>query len=98
MSVVAAPPQTFPTTDGRSIDVFPVASELTVAQAARFLDVSEGYVNEMLNAGRVIFRLEDGERLIEWDSLRDYGQERQRRRASFAEMVSMNQEMGLYDD
>ena len=69
MSVTAAPLHTFTTTDGRNISTFPMVSECTVAQAARFLDVSEGYVNEMLNAGRVIFRLEDGERLIEWDNL-----------------------------
>ena len=98
MSVTAALPHTFPSIDRRSVDMSPSVSECTVAQAARFLDVPEGYVNEMLNAGRVEFRLEDGERLIEWDSLRDYEQKWKRRLAGLAEMVSLDQEMGFYDD
>jgi len=76
----------------------PAVSELTVAQAARFLDVSEGYVHEMLNAGRVVFRLEDGERLIEWDSLRDYGQERKRRNEAAESLFRFFEEMGLSND
>ncbi|MCL2711049.1 MAG: hypothetical protein FWE95_09235 [Planctomycetaceae bacterium] len=98
MSVATAPSHTFPLTNRQSIDTSPAVSECTVAQAARFLDVPEGYVNEMLNAGRVVYRLDDGERLIEWDSLRDYEQEWKRRFAGLAEMVCLDQEMGLYDD
>jgi len=60
MSATVAPHQVFPITDTRNIDVFPAVSELTVTQAARLLDVPEGYVNEMLNAGRVVFRQEEG--------------------------------------
>ena len=98
MSLTAAPLHTFSTIDRRDIDMSPAMSELTVAQAARLIDVSEGLVDELLKAKRVVFRLDDGERLIERNSLVDYWQERERRRASFAEMVRMNQEMGLYDD
>ena len=98
MSLTAASPPVFPTIDGREMDSFPIMSECTVAQAARFLDVSEGYVNEMLNAGRVLFRQENGEYLIDWDNLQHYKQDRERRRAALDEMVRMNQEMGLYDD
>jgi len=98
MSLTAAPPHTFPTIDRRDIGTSPAVSELTVAQAAEFLDVSEGYVNEMLNAGRVGYRQEDGERLIERDILWDFRQRRERRRAALDEMVRLNQEMGLYDD
>ena len=76
----------------------PAMSGLTVAQAARLLDVPEGYVNEMLNAGRVVFRHEDGERLIEWDSLRDYGQERKRRNEAAENLFRFFEEMGLSDD
>ena len=98
MSLTTASHHAFPAIDGQEMDTFPMVSELTVAQAARFLDVSEGYVNEMLNAGRVIFRQESGERLIDWDNLQHYRQDREHRRAALDEMVRMNQEMGLYDD
>ena len=98
MTLAVASPQIFSTIDAQNIGVFPPMSECTIAQAATFLDVSEGFVNELLNAKRVMFRQENGERLIEWNSLSDYGQTRKRRRAALAEMVRMNQEMGLYDD
>ena len=98
MSVTVAPPQTFSTTGSRSIDLSPAVSELTVAQAARFLDVPEGYVNEMLNAGRVVFRHEGGERLIERDNLQDYWQERERRNAAAESLFRFFEEMGLSDD
>jgi len=98
MSATVAPPHTFSIADGQSISMSPMVSELTVAQAARLLDVPEGYVNEMLNASRVIFRMEDGERLIEWNSLQDYEREWTRRNAALDEMVRLDQEMGLYDD
>jgi hypothetical protein len=98
MSLTAVPLPTFPITDSRNIDTSPAVSECTVAQAAQFLDVSEGYVTEMLNAGRVLYRQENGEHLIEWNSLRDYRKEWKRRHAVLDEMVRLNQEMGLYDD
>ena len=98
MSLTIAPPHTFSMPSNRNIDVFPAESENTVAQAARLLNVSEGYINEMLNAGRVVFRQENGERLIEQDCLQDYWQRRESRRMALAEMVQLDQEMGLYDD
>ena len=98
MSLTAASPHVFSPIDGRETDSFPMVSELTVAQAARFLDVSEGYVHEMLNAGRVLFRQENGERLIDWDNLQHYWKDREHRRAALEEMVRLDQEMGLYDD
>ena len=93
-----APPQTFPTTDGRNIDVFPMVSECTVAQAARFLDGTEGLINELLDAGLITSRMEDGEHLIQRDSLMDYAQEMERRLAAADKLFSMFREMGLSDD
>ena len=84
--------------DGRDVDMFPMPSELTVAQAARVLDVSEGYIREILEDELIMSRLGNGERLIEYTSLLAYGQERKRMNAALDEMCRMNQEMGLYDD
>ena len=96
MSLTAAPLHTFPTIDRR--DTSPAVSELTVAQAARLIDVSEGFVDELLKAKRVVFRLEDGERLIERNSLVDYWQERKRRHTALDELFRLFQEEGLSDD
>jgi len=65
MTLTAAPSHTFPTTDGLGIAMFPTVSECTVAQAAQFLDGTEGLVHELMDAGLIAFRLENGERLIE---------------------------------
>ena len=98
MSLTAAPLHTFPTIDGRDIDMSPAMSELTVAQAARLIDVSEGFVDELLKAKRVVFRLEDGERLIERNSLVDYWQERERRNEAAESLFRFFEEMGLSND
>ena len=98
MTLTVAPLHTFSITDGRSIDMFPAASECTVAQAARFLEGTEGLVNELLDAELIAFRLENGERLIERNDLQRFVQDRERRHVALDEMVRLNQEMGLYDD
>ena len=76
----------------------PAVSECTVAQAATLLDMSEQRLNRLLDAGRIAFRQKNNERLVERSSLLDYEQRRADRSAALAEMVRMNQEMGLYDD
>ena len=98
MTLTVSPSSVFSTTAGQDVAVFPVVSECTVAQAAKFLGLSEGYVNETLDDNLIAHRQEGGRRLIDWNSLQEYKQERERRLAAFAEMVQLNQEMGLYDD
>jgi hypothetical protein len=83
---------------GQDIDLFPAPSELTFAQAMKFLRMSERRLNDMLDAGHFVFRLENGERLVQMDSLIEFEQERERGHAALDEMVRWNQEMGLYDD
>jgi len=73
-------------------------TELTVVQAAEFLCMSERHLNDLLDAGRIAFRQESGQRLIQKNRLLDYERELERRHAAFDEFVRMNQEMGLYDD
>ena len=98
MSLTAVPLPTFPAINGQNTDVLPVMSECTVAQAATLLDMSEHRLNNLLDAGRIAFRQENGERLVERNSLLDYEQRRIHRSAALDEMVRVNQEMGLYDD
>jgi len=98
MSVTAAPPQTFSTTSSRSIDLSPAVSELTVAQAARFLDGTDGLIGELLDAGLIASRMEDGEHLIQWDSLVDFAEEEERRNAAADSLFRFFEEMGLSDE
>ena len=98
MTLTVAPTSVFPTTTGQDVAIFSTISECTVAQAAAFLDVSEGYIDEVLDDNLIKHRLEDGKPLIDCDDLLKYKQERERGRAVLDEMVRWNQEMGLYDD
>jgi hypothetical protein len=98
MTLTVAPTSVFPTTAGQDVAIFPTVSECTVAQAAKFLGWSEGYVDEVLDDNLIKHRLKDGNRLIDWNSLQEYRQERERGLAALAEIVRWDQEMGLYDD
>jgi hypothetical protein len=94
---ITIPSQPFLIEDEQNIDLFPVPSELTVAQTAEFLRTTERHVNDMLDAGKFKFRQEDGERLVLWSSLVAHVQWRERGRAWLAEEARENQELGLYD-
>ena len=98
MTRTAAPSYSSLTAGNRSFDRSAAQSECTVAQAAEFLDVSEGYVKELLGDGLLLFRQENGQSMIEWNNLQAYGERRKRLNAALDEMVRWDQEMGLYDD
>jgi len=84
--------------DELDIDLFPMPSELTVAQAARMLGVSVRRLNDILAAGHIAFQQEGNERLIHWDNLLKFKQWQEDTFAALAEMARRDQEMGLYDD
>ena len=83
--------------DSRDIGLLPSLSELTIMQAAGLLNVSEGFVDELLDDAIVSFRLENGERLVHRNSLLDFKQRWERKNAALDEMVRLDQEMGLYE-
>jgi hypothetical protein len=83
---------------GQGIDLFPAPSELTVAQAAKILDMSEACVNDLLNIGVLKFRQESDVRLVMRDRLMEYERSWKRGNVACDELVRMDQEMGLYDD
>jgi hypothetical protein len=78
--------------------MFPVESECTVAQAAKFLDISECHLNDLLDNNFIASRQENGERLVQWNSILDFEQQVASRLAGLDEMARLDQEMGLYDD
>jgi len=97
MSVTTTPVSPFLAADGYAGMVY-APTECTVAQAAKFLDMSENCVDELLNFGVLEFKEKNGERLLLWNPLLEYKQRWAFRQAGVDEMVCMNQEMGLYDD
>ena len=98
MTLTANPTSVFPITDGRDIGLSPAVSECTVAQAAEFLDISERHLNDLLDNNFIVSRQENGERLVQWNSILDFEQQEASRLAGLDEMARLDQEMGLYDD
>ena len=98
MSLTVTPSSPFLATDGQNVGLFPPPSELTVAQAAKLLDMSEACLNELLDIDVLEFRQENGERFILWSRVLEFDQEQKRMETGLNEIVRMSQEMGLYDD
>jgi len=97
MSVTTTSLSPFLATDGSAGIVY-APTECTVAQAAEFLRTSERHLNDLLDAWRIAFRQEGGERMVQWSSLRDFEHNRERKHAAVDRIVRMSEEMGLYDD
>ena len=97
MSLTAPLPSVL-TTGALDIGIVPTVSEYTVAQAAEFLNMSERHLNDLLNAGYISSRQENGERLVPLDSMLEYEQWIERRHEACDELMRMFQEMGLSDD
>jgi hypothetical protein len=95
MTFTISPP--FEAIDEQDIEMFPSLPELTVAQAAQFLDMSEGCVEGLLDLGILEFRLDDGRRLVQRDRLLEYESDYRRGLEALAEITRESQEMGLYD-
>jgi len=97
MSLAITPSSPFLTTGEQDVGLFPTASEYTVAQAAKFLNMSEECVSELLRDEIITSRLVNGERLVQWDSLQEFEAEYREGREFMAEITQWAQEMGLYD-
>ena len=95
MTFTTSPP--FEAIGEQGMELFPSLSELTVAQAAQLLDMSEGCVNELLDVGVLDFRLDGDRRLVQRDRLLEYESDYREKREAMAEITRWSQEMGLYD-
>jgi hypothetical protein len=99
MSITATLPHSFLATGGQDIDLFPVSSsELTVAQTAVLLDMSEDSVDCLLNIDVLKYRQDGKQRLIDREHLLEYKESFDRTGEWLAEQTRWNQEMGLYDE
>ena len=84
-------------TGGQDIGIFPVPSELTVAQAARILDMSEACLDDMLDDGIIESHWVNGIRLVQEDSLLAFDTRYREGCAVLAELAQWGQEVGDYD-
>ncbi|MCL2304798.1 MAG: hypothetical protein FWC43_05585 [Planctomycetaceae bacterium] len=97
MTLTVTSTSPFLMTEGQEMNLFPVSSEVTLSQAARFLKMSEKHLNNLLDIERITFREENGKRMILRNSLLEYERKREKTRICLDEMVRENQELGFYD-
>jgi len=95
MTFTAMPSLLMP--DVQDIGMFPMVSDVPISQAATLLHMSEKHLNNLLDAGEMETRQDNGERVIVRKSFLEYKQEREKTRRWLDEMVREDQEMGLYD-
>ena len=62
--------------DGLTIERWHPPTEVTIEVTARMLEMTELRVNELLDAGRIEFRQDNGERLVQTESLVNFFAER----------------------
>lgn len=84
--------------DGQPVEVVPALTELTVHQVANFLGFTKGHINELLQDNILEYRWDGDQRLILRESLLQFEQEYRAGRAAMAEVTSLSQKMGLYND
>ena len=83
---------------GNSVTVTPGAAEVSTQAAAELLNVSDRYLDELLDKGALPSQAAGGERRVRLDDLLAYKREDlTRRRKLLSELTAEAQEMGLYD-
>jgi len=97
MSIAAPISHPFLKEEEQAFFVIPARAELTVAQVADIIELSESSVLELLDQGELKGRWEVNRYLIDRDSLRKYEEDCRRIDERLNEMASFNQAMGWYD-
>lgn len=81
---------------GKTINIVPMASELTTQQAADFLNVSRPYLIGLLEQGEISFTLVGSHRRIRFDDLLAYREKMvNNSKAAMAELMKLSQELGI---
>lgn len=83
---------------GINVEIIPVEVELTVSQTSGFLRTSERHVNDLLDAGKIAFRMNGDERMVQRDSLLEFDRNRERKHAFLDDLLELSREMGENDD
>jgi excisionase family DNA binding protein len=82
---------------GRSLGLIPEEKELTTQQAGELLGVSRRFLNRLLDAGEMPFRLVGRHRRTKVSDLIDYGKRKADRKAALDKMARNARAAGLYD-
>ena len=84
--------------EGQDVSIPPAQAEVSIAQAAKFLDMSEACVHEVLGLGVLEYRQDGNQYWIDRDSLMEYDADCRRMSEGLKEIIRLSEEMGLYDD
>ena len=83
---------------GQKCSLVSERQEMTTQQAADVLDVSRPYLIKLLEEGKIPHRKVGNHRRVDFKDLKEYEEKmRTLRENKLAEMVKINQELGLYD-
>lgn len=75
---------------GEEVEIAPAKSELTVTQAKKFLQTSELHVNDLLDAGKLAFRMIGNERMVLRESLLEFERKFEEANAFLNELLEMD--------
>ena len=82
---------------GHAVVGIPLQTELTLPQAAEFLGVSEPFLLNLLDSGKIASRTANGQPFTLLQDVLEYKQERKRRRLEAVdELVKESQRLDLY--
>ncbi|MCL2305280.1 MAG: hypothetical protein FWC43_08055 [Planctomycetaceae bacterium] len=83
--------------EGRDVRIPPTQTEVSITQAAKYLDLPESSIHGMIERESFKTRLDGDQYWIDWNSLLEYEALCQWRHEGLDEIARMSQEMGLYD-
>lgn len=82
---------------GQAVAGISLRTELNSEQTAKFLGVSEPFLLDLLDSGKITSRKDDGKPVVLLQDVLEYKQERKRRRLEAVdELVEESQRLGLY--
>lgn len=85
------------TSSGNTVKLTPITKELHIYQAADILRVSDKYVRELLDAGKIPYLIVRNSRRIRYEDLMDYKQRSyEESQKTMDELVAESEALGLY--
>jgi excisionase family DNA binding protein len=86
------------TSQGKSVTVMPIATQMTTQAAAEFLGCSRPHLVKLLEEGKIPFTLVGRHRRVLFDDLLAYNEKKKKeQRERLIEMMRGDEELGLYD-
>jgi excisionase family DNA binding protein len=83
---------------GKAVNVVPVSKELSILEAANFLNISTSYLESLLESGKLPFVQKETHQRILYTDLMEYKKRRhEERKQGLAEILHMCEDEGIYD-